>query len=175
MDDLEVVKRFTDCWIGNEYYSEHDLREILKQSSKDGCSSCFLAWHGQTLIGVRLSLAPSHWMNSSVKSYPELWNIESHLVGYFKSLFIHGEFRGQGIGKKLSDLAIAILRRQGAKAIVTHSWLESPDNSSQSYLLAAGFTEVGRHQRFWEPIDYHCLRCGPERCQCTAVEMIKLI
>ena len=29
-------------------------------------------------------------------------------------------------------------------------------------------------ERFWFEVDYQCVKCAPERCICTALEMIKI-
>lgn len=174
-ENINAVKDFTDQWIGLDYFSCEDLRHFLLLSQKDGWNASFLAWEDQKLIGVRLTLAPSTWISAETKIQITKWNVDADKVGYFKSLFIDENYRAQGLGKLLSAESKKILLKQGAQAIVTHSWLESPGNSSQNYLLKDGFTEVSRYANFWEPIDYECVRCTPKRCQCTAVEMIKYI
>ena len=96
-------------------------------------------------------------------------------MSYFKSLFVSGDYQQQGLGKTLSTKSIELLKQMGAEAILCHSWLESPGNSSQKYLQRMGFTDVTTHEKFWYPVDYHCTRCGPAKCVCTAIEMIKKI
>ena len=54
-------------------------------------------------------------------------------MGYFKSLFIHEDYQGAGLGKTLSHKA-SVLKEMGAHAVLCHSWMESPKNSSQRYL-----------------------------------------
>jgi ribosomal protein S18 acetylase RimI-like enzyme len=172
---IDAVKSFTDQWIGKNYYSLSDLQDVLKKSQTDGLNASFLAWSDERLVGVRLTLAPSTWIRPGLRVTPEKWKVDPEKVGYFKSLFVDEEFRAHGLGQKLSAESKKILEQQGALAIVSHSWLESPNNSSQRYLLNAGFVEVARHEKFWEPIDYECTRCSPRRCECTAIEMIKYI
>lgn len=173
--DIQSVKLFTDRWIGANYFSLLDLQDILEKSKKDGLNASFLAWKQERLIGVRLTFAPSTWVSSAQQICPDLWTVPPESVGYFKSLFIDEEFQNQGLGKRLSKISGETLLKQGAKAIVTHSWLESPNNSSQNYLIKSGFIVVANHKNFWEHIDYQCLRCSPSRCKCTAVEMIKYL
>lgn len=171
---LEAVKIFSDQWIGRNYFSVAELQEYFLQSQKDGLNASLLAWSGDRLVGVRLTLAPGCWILPEMRITPSLWKVPPERVGYFKSLFVDEEFRAQGIGQELSKRSQRILERQGALAVVTHSWLESPLNSSQRYLLKAGFSEVAQHEKFWQAIDYECTRCSPKRCECTAVEMIKI-
>ena len=68
-----------------------------------------------------------------------------------------------------------VIKLMGGKAVLCHSWLESPGNSSQRYLSSIGFESVKEHEKFWYEIDYECTRCGPEKCVCTAMEMIKYL
>ena len=74
-----------------------------------------------------------------------------------------------------SGVCLSILKDMGAEAVLCHSWMESPENSSQRYLLKMGFQKIKEHPKFWYEIDYFCTRCGPSRCVCTAGEMIKLL
>jgi ribosomal protein S18 acetylase RimI-like enzyme len=171
-NDLPLLIDFTDHWIGQNYYTQKDLEDIFLQSNLNGLNSSLVAWHTDRIIGVRFSLAPGQWLESHTSNYSERWGIDKNKVGYFKSLFICDEFRRSGLGSTLSNNSIEILKKMGAQAIICHSWLESPESSSQNYLIKNGFKEVGKHQKFWHHIDYQCTRCGPDRCICTAVEMI---
>jgi hypothetical protein len=173
--DLEQIKIFTDKWIGTNYFSLSDLDKIHQQSCLLGKNASLLAFDDKQLVGVRLSLAPNQWVNSSSKISPQLWSVDPKCVAYFKSLFIHDSYRKKGLGPLMSSKSEEILVQMGAKAILTHSWLESPNNSSQEYLLKYHFIELARHSLFWNDIDYLCTRCAPRRCECTAVEMIKYI
>lgn len=175
LNDIETVKKFTDQWIGLNYFSKLELEVIYKKSQQRGLNSSFLAWDGEDLVGIRLTLAPGWSGSGQQKTFSERWTVNPLTVGYFKSLFVHPNYWRRGYGKELSRLSQQILKEQGATAIVTHSWFESPGQSSQALLLKMGFTEVGRHLKYWEAIDYLCNLCKPLRCRCTAIEMIKYI
>jgi GNAT superfamily N-acetyltransferase len=169
--DLEKIKTFTDRWIGQDYYSKAEIEEGLGFSG----GASFGAFEGEELLAVRLSYAPGSWLEKARGLTPSQWRVSQKKVAYFKSLFVAEACQGKGIGRQLSERSLAVLRERGAEAVICHSWLESPGNSSQRYLQGMGFSEVARHQRFWFPIDYLCTRCAPERCVCTAVEMIKYL
>ncbi len=173
LNAVSHVIEFTDKWIGKGYYTEQQLKELVWQSK--GCS--FLAWDlnftPQKLIALRLTLAPGAWLQNPCS--PTKWNVAHQKVGYFKSLFVHGNYRSIGLGQKLSNLSLNLVSQLGGEAVITHSWLESPNNSSQIYLKKMGFIEIATHPKFWNNIDYHCTRCAPNKCICTAVEMIKYI
>lgn len=174
-EDLALVKRFTDRWIGLNYYSINELRQIQNQSCLQGRNASLLAFDKDYLIGMRLTLAPGVWMNNHKQVSPDLWKLAPNKVAYFKSLFVDERYRSQKLGMKLSEQSLTILKEMGAEAVLTHSWLESPANSSQEYLQKAGFIELARYPKFWNHIDYLCVRCAPNRCVCTGVEMIKYL
>lgn len=173
--DLDRIKKFTDDWIGLNYFSVEDLKTIQLQSCFNGLNASLVAYAGEQIVGVRLSLAPASWIDADMKLSTYLWQVDAGSVGYFKSLFIHKDYRNSGLGTKMSAESEQILRKMGANAILTHSWLESPNNSSQKYLQSFKFIELARIPKFWNHIDYLCVHCTPNPCQCTAVEMIKYI
>lgn len=172
-DDAAAIKAFTDRWIGLNYYAEGELEHLLEQSQ--GTSLAALAPDGE-MAAIRLSLAPNTWIEDLGRGVtPDAWRIQASKMAYFKSLFVSKKFQAQGLGKELSLRSIELLKKLGAQGVLCHSWLESPNNSSQRYLIKLGFEEVARFPKFWYPIDYECTRCGPDRCVCTAVEMVKYL
>ncbi|PIK15183.1 GNAT family N-acetyltransferase [Halobacteriovorax sp. JY17] len=174
--DLEDILSFTDLWIGKNYFGRDELLEIINLGQKNGINTSLKAVSdSEELAGVRLTLAPGNWVNSMRGLSTDLWKVEASSVGYFKSLFVSENFQKMGIGKSLSTLSIEQLKKVGAKAVICHSWLESPSNSSQRYLISMGFQPVKEYREFWSEIDYHCTKCGPAKCLCTAIEMIKYI
>lgn len=176
LDDVPAVKVFTDKWIGDNYYSEIELETILLLSCVDGQNASFTAWVGDELAGIRLTYAPGNWLDKTTRGVtPELWPVNWKKVAYFKSLFIDDKFQKMGIGSGLSNRSIEVLKKMGTKGIICHSWLQSPGNSSQIYLQKLGFGPIKEHLKFWYPIDYECPVCTPDRCVCTALEMMKYI
>ncbi len=172
-EDINELKSFTDQWIGRDYYGEEELSQVLEASELDGESASFGAWSEGQLAAARLSFAPGRWDKLITRGLtPKSWPCSEKDMAYFKSLFVAEKFQCQGLGRSLSGASLEVLKRMGAKAVLCHSWLESPGNSSQRYLLAMNFKEVARHEKFWFPIDYECTRCAPERCVCTAAEMV---
>ena len=178
--DLKNVQLFTDRWIGQDYYSYSELYDVFKKGNQGSLNASFVALSGGDVVGIRLTYAPGTWIESSTEVFKKglstkEWKVPSLKMGYFKSLFIHEDFQGNGLGKVLSNKALSILKDMGAEAVLCHSWMESPENSSQRYLLKMGFHKIKEHPKFWYEIDYFCTRCGPSRCVCTAGEMIKLL
>ena len=178
--DLEKVQQFTDRWIGKDYYGHSELKDALEKGRRGDINASFLARSGEEVVGVRLTYAPGTWIESSTEIFKKGlskkdWKVSPLRMGYFKSLFVHGDYQGRGIGKDLSKKALSVLKEMGAEAVLCHSWMESPQNTSQRYLLKMGFQKIKEHPKFWYEIDYFCPRCGPSRCVCTAGEMIKFL
>ncbi|MBL7664632.1 MAG: GNAT family N-acetyltransferase [Bacteriovoracaceae bacterium] len=168
---IQAVKNFTDRWIGQNYYSLPELKNAYLYSQ--GCS--YLAYVDEELAGIRLTYAPGDWIKSQRGLSFHDWKVPSDRVGYFKSLFVAEKFQQLGIGRKLAETSLKQLQKKEAQAVICHSWLESPGNSSQLYLEKMGFVPVKSHPEFWKEIDYLCTRCSPHRCLCTAIEMIKYL
>lgn len=172
--DLEAVKRFTDRAIGSGYFSIQELKNAIFRSKKNNLTTTFVLANPSTkeIEGLRLSYPPGNWdSGKGEKLSPNLWKVPINDVGYFQSLFISPELTGHGLGQKLSLAAIEVMKKLGAKAIVCHSWVESPEGSSGKYLLKLGFQPLIRYPNYWKNVDYHCTRCG-KPCLCTAEEMI---
>lgn len=174
--DIPAIKLFTDRTIGTNYFSESELLDILARSEKDN-RQCSLGLFDQmeNIRGIRITFPPGNWSHGKGKGLsPSLWKVELKDMGYFQSLFIDPPLTGQGWGKKLSLKSIEILKDLGAKAILCHSWKESPNDSSGRYLRSLGFELVNVHPYYWKEVDYQCTRCG-KPCLCTAEEMIKYL
>lgn len=172
-DHAKAIKSFCDQWIGKNYYSIGEVEKLLEASTLGELSASFAAQVDGDLVAIRLSLAPKKWGDIIPRGLtPEAWPVAMDDMAYFKSLFVAEDFQARGLGRQLSTRSIEALKKMGAKGVLCHSWLESPGNSSQRYLKSLGFEEKARHERFWYPIDYECTRCAPERCVCTAAEMV---
>lgn len=173
-EHIPEIIQFSNKWIGKNYYTAKDLQEIIEGSGDESCS--FIVIDKGNLAAIRLSYAPGLWPEKLMKKCsPRLWKVSEQEAGYFKSLFIHGDYQGKGLGSKLSEMSVKKMQQQGAKAVVCHSWLESPGNSSQKYLLKFGMEVVVDHPNFWEDVDYLCSGCEVKPCICTAREMIKYL
>jgi len=174
--DAAACSLLADALFGPGYYPPAKIIESLQQSTLSGvvCSHVATSARGQ-LLGFRIALPPGRWASGRGEGLsPDLWPLPLDDCGYFQSAFVAFEVRGQGIGPLMAAAAEDALVRLGARAIVTHSWKESPDNASMRYLSRLGFTTVTEYPGYWSKVDYECFRDG-NPCQCTAVEMIKLL
>ncbi len=173
---LSDVLKFCNEFIGDGYYSLEQLKILLEQSKKREKCVSFCAYDKDKLVGIRITLAPGKWIDNDTKGLtPERWNVPVGEVAYFKSLFIRDDYQKRGIGSLLSNTSIEALKEIKTSAIICHSWLESPNNSSQIYLKKMGFISIKEHKKFWYDLDYTCSRCGVGKCICSAEEMIKYL
>lgn len=173
MKDLDRILSFTDKWIGKNYFTKEELRQTLLMGIKKNINTSLLAEYGNEIIAVRITLAPGEWITSHTYNItPHAWPVSEDKVAYFKCLFIDERFQGRGLGKILSNKSIEQLKKVGTQAIVCHSWVESPNNSSHKYLEKIGFKKIITHANFWYFKEYECTRCGVGRCECSAEEMV---
>ncbi|MBC7421519.1 MAG: GNAT family N-acetyltransferase [Bdellovibrio sp.] len=174
ISDIEAVKKFTDAQIGVGYYSFDELKENQRKSvttSGEISSFVLLDPTTQEVKGLRLAFPPGNWAGGKgAKLRPDLWPFQIHEAAYFQSLFLSAELQGQNWGPKLSQKSIEIFKKLGAKGIITHSWKESPNNSSFRYLQKIGFHTIIEHPLYWIDVDYVCPRDG-KPCRCTSIEM----
>lgn len=176
LSDLPAVKAFTDRTIGNNYFSVDELKQSYENSiSKNVICSFVLIDESGDIQGFRLAYPPGTWSKGKgSKLRTDLWKVDLNQVGYFQSLFLADKVQGQGWGPKLSAASVEAFQKLGAKAIVTHAWKESPNNSSVRYLSKYGFESVATHAEYWVDVDYECVLDG-KPCRCTAEEMIKYL
>ncbi|MGZ3726965.1 MAG: GNAT family N-acetyltransferase [Pseudobdellovibrio sp.] len=174
--DIEAVKKFTDTAVGLGYYSVEELIENQKKSvaaSGEICSFVLVKEHEteSKVYGLRLAFPPGNWDHGKGGQLrPDLWPTPLEKTAYFQSLFVSAELQGQGWGPKLSAESIKVFKKLGALGIVAHCWKESPNNSSQRYLLNIGFKPLVEHPDYWVNVNYVCTRDGYP-CHCTAIEM----
>ena len=175
-NDLVAVKAFTDRSIGMNYFSLPELEESFLKSSLQGVMCSFVLVDEQDQIfGFRLAYPPTTWTKGKGKKLrDDLWKVPIESAAYFQSLFLADAVQGEGWGPKLSEASVKAFQSLGAKAIITHAWKESPNNSSLRYLTKFGFEPITEHPEYWVDVDYECVRDG-KPCRCTAVEMIKYL
>lgn len=174
--DLTPIKVCADRNIGRDYFSLKELQDCFKKSQSRGVMCSFvLEDEAGEIQGFRIAFPPGTWSKGKgSKLRPDLWKVPLDKVGYFQSLFLSESAQGHGWGPQLSEATLSAFRKLGAQAIVTHAWVESPNNSSIRYLTKFGFEKVVSHPEYWVDVDYECVRDG-KPCRCTADEMIKYL
>lgn len=171
----EAVARLADELIGLGYFSTDQVLDCIERSTVSGQTTSLIARSSSGLIGFRLTLPPGRWSRGRGESLsPELWPAPLEETAYFQSAFVHPDWSRQGVGSSMAAAALEVLARVGARAVVAHSWKESPGGSSQRYLAKLGFEPVAEYAEYWKEVDYVCPRCGAP-CLCTAVEMVRAL
>jgi len=169
--DIPAVVRLADKLVGQGYYTEATVAEMLTRSTQRGVLCSHVAVHNQQLVGFRFSLPPGRWQHGRGQSLsPHLWPYSLAESGYFQTAYVDDSARRQGVGSRMATAAMASLQQLGARGVVTHCWKESPGNSSFSYLSHLGFQPIVEIPDYWIDVDYTCVRDGYP-CRCTAIEM----
>jgi len=171
--DFDAIMAFSDQQIGENYFSEQKLENIIRASEKNGVMCSFLLEDVDGVQGIRLTYPAGQWIERDARQpiHPHLWKVGIEDMAYFQSLFLSSRYAGRGWGHRLSMASVENLKKLKTKAVVCHSWDESPHNSSRRYLDRLGFEAVISIPNYWKCIDYHCTRCG-RPCVCTATEMV---
>ena len=173
-EDIIQVKKFTDEEIGVGYYSLDELiRNQKKSIAVDGtiCSFLLVDDDQVRIKGLRLAFPPGNWDHGKgSQQRADLWPFPIEKSAYFQSLFLANDAQGQGWGPQLSQKSILQFKKLNALGIATHSWKQSPHNSSIRYLEKLGFKKIIELPLYWFDVDYTCSLDG-KPCRCTAVEM----
>lgn len=173
-DDFENVISLGNLVHGDGYLDLPSIEEMLGKSTKDDQNASYVMYDGSTLVGFRITYAPNNWTLDQWCT-PELWPVDKEQVAYFKCNTINPDYQGQGLGGQLLRTSVATLKEMGAKAGLSHIWMQSPGNASFKYFTKAGGQLIKTHPRRWnnDPSlpDYVCILCGTD-CYCDASEMI---
>ncbi len=93
-------------------------------------------------------------------------------VGFLRSLVVHPDYRGHGLGTRLTAYIIQWLTDHGAKVFVGLSWDSHSPQSSLKMLLSMGFKVDRVIKAYWHDIslkeNFGCPVCGPPPCKCDA-------
>lgn len=172
--DIAAVVALADRVVGPGYWDVATVTETLARST-DGDRVCSHVARDDAegdLLGFRFALPPGRWSEGRGSGLcPDRWPFAQERAAYFQSAWVAPAARGRGVGPAMAARALADLRALGAAGVVTHSWKESPNDSSRRYLQRLGFSAVAEHGDYWAEVDYVCSRDG-KPCRCTAIEMV---
>lgn len=159
---------------GDNYLDTDELESLYKKSFQNSINASVVALKSDTLVGFRLTIAPSQWAVDEWCS-PTQWATPIENVCYFKCNTVDTACQGQGIGPQMLKRSIEQSRLQGAKAGLAHIWLASPNNSAFRYFKKCGGVLIKEHANKWQSLSiensYDCPVCG-NLCTCTAAEML---
>lgn len=170
--DVQSVAALADRLVGDDYYTPELVAQTMERSTYEGQVFSYVATLGGTLVAFRFVFPPGRWEHGRGDGLaPGRWKAPLEQTAYFQSCFVDHAVMGQGIGRALAHRALMDLQSLGARAVVAHSWKESPHGSSLRYLTRLGFEAVAEHPEYWVDVDYTCSLDG-KPCHCTAIEVV---
>jgi GNAT superfamily N-acetyltransferase len=174
--DFKPLIHLANSVHGDGYLNEQSLQQWYEKGLSEHpkkLNASYVAYHQGQLVGFRITFAVGNWTIDQWLT-PDLWDISSDKVCYFKCNTVAKSYRGLGIGSTMLKLSINAAKQQGASAGVSHLWKQSPNNSAISYFTRCGGELVKYHPDKWNEeskLGYDCILCGRD-CHCEAAEMI---
>lgn len=171
--DFPKVIRLATHVHGEGYMDKASAVQWFNQGIKNNINSNFVAYDGEVLVGFRITFSPQQWQLDQWCS-PKSWPINQENVCYFKCNTVDEHYRGYGIGSTLLKHSISAVKQQGAKAGVSHLWMQSPGNSAVKYFTKCGGVLIKKHPDRWNALSqqgYCCPVCIND-CHCSAAEML---
>jgi len=176
--DFMRIQMLSDLVNGKDAVSFASLEEALRRGIDQGLNCNYVVYDKSPdqnkLVGFRLTYAPGMWEPTKYHS-PDKWKVDPIRVCRFNSVAVHPDYRLRGIGRQLMEKSIETAKQLGAKAGVTHVWMESPDNSAYEYWARLGGELVRIWPNKWaEEYKERKVICAAdgENCACTGAEMI---
>lgn len=171
-DFTQVITLATEVH-GEGYIDQTKIKKWFNQGITAQSNANFVAYDGKKLVGFRITFSPNNWVIDKWCS-PSHWHISPNDVCYFKCNTVNQDYRGHGIGSRLLALSIDAVKKQGAKAGVSHLWMQSPGNSAVKYFTKCGGVLIKEHADRWNSLSkagYMCPICD-DNCHCSAAEML---
>ncbi len=147
--------------------------QYMSERTSDPRSFAVGAFAGVELVGVGIAQLITEF------EYYEPFdpNISSELkgkaVGSFSTLCVHERFRGQGIGKRLSQRRLEWLRERKCEVILGVSWVSGLPDTSDRVFEIMGFKAVKTVSNFYHDSSlehpFSCPGCGKSPCVCSAI------
>lgn len=172
-EDFDKIITLGNIVHGDGYLTPTNIKEWYAKGLKNDINSSFVAYDGERLVGFRITYSAQQWTIDQWAT-PTKWRVPASEVSYFKCNTVDENYRGYGIGSRLLKDSMQALKQQGAKAGVSHLWIQSPGNSAVKYFTKCGGELVQEHPDKWHEESkngYDCILCGFD-CHCSAAEMI---
>ncbi len=172
-EDYAAVIHLATLVHGEGYIDGITIEKWVAQGIKDQINANFVAYCEEKLVGFRLTFAVGNWQLDKWCS-PTLWQVNADQVCYFKCNTVDENYRSYGIGSQLLKLSIDAAKQQGARAGISHLWMQSPGNSAVKYFTKCGGKLINTHPDRWNELSlqgYDCPICHHD-CHCSAAEMM---
>ncbi|MDN3652037.1 GNAT family N-acetyltransferase [Thalassotalea ponticola] len=171
--DFDAVIELGNRIHGHGYVNAQQMKQWFEQGIKDGINANYVAYHGDKLVGFRITFAAQQFTLDKWYT-PTAWRTPIEQTAYFKCNSVDENYQRCGIGSTLLKRAVQALQAQGAKAGVSHLWRQSPGNSAVEYFTKCDGQLVKDHPGKWNEDSkngYTCTICAND-CHCVAAEMI---
>lgn len=177
--DSNPIIEIGDEVLGRGYITVDEIDECYKEKSRaKGNVNFFVAELDGKIAGFSWAYRPGLFPSGPFAK--GLWPVDESEVAYIATMGVKREFGRRGIGTELLRRLHKRAREQGAKALVSHSWIESPGNASTKLVNKSKFTPLKIHYRLWYKKTWYessedisiCRRCILPPCRCSALEVM---
>lgn len=176
--DLNTVKRMTDTYIGRNFYTFSELKEILEDDNKylyvyvderDRVVAYLYSFVETPDSALNILHVPC-----DVHILPDIAPDER--VGVYKTACTEEKKRGQGIMTMILNRMQEEMRRRNVSRILFTA-LQAPDGNVPAHKVGinAGFLPAAAVSHPWIHIDSYCPYCKKRYCCCNAVLYVKEI
>lgn len=174
--DLGNIKKMTDDYIGENFYTMPYLEEICNANDKflyvyanDDDEAVaylyiFISTLGEALSMLNVPCGDSGFDAAEMDS----------MTGVYKTTCTMKEYRSRGLLASFLGSLEDVVRRKGAAWILAPA-LRTPSGAIpvRKHLLGMGFKMAAAVARPWTHIDSLCPYCGSENCLCDCILYVK--
>lgn len=153
-------------------------RDLFSPTYLDECladEKCFV------LIGLVANQLVSVGVAQIINNYDYYLKFDSNIaqkfknkiIGSFSTLCVHEDYRGQGIGQKISQHRLAWLKNQKCDSIIGVSWVSGLAHTSDRVFERMGFRAIKKVDNFYVESStekpFFCPGCQKSPCICSAI------
>lgn len=174
--DLGAVKKMTDCYIGKDFYTLPELKEITGNPNRS-----LLVYADEEDRAV----AYLYFFTAAFRDALDMLHIPPEMlerlhisrdirVGVYKTACTEEDLRGKGILTAFLHESEEILRKKKVNWILLTA-LQTPNHNVPVHKAVTdrGFWAVGTLKRPWIHINAYCPYCGKQYCICNGVVYVK--
>jgi len=166
--DIPACAAIARKQLGQSFLTADDLRKM------DHIKLC--AKQENTVLGFCTAkvIKSSEFLNELPNAAREVARLKvANQVGLIASVATDPKFVGFGIGTRLVEEAISVLRGEHADVLAMTAWVTKNGANIGSIAERLGFENVAEFPEYWSKSsvenDYSCPECGEPPCQCSAL------
>lgn len=170
------VLKLSDLIFGKDFLTRNDLGKQYSLSKKSNLTNSIITRVENKVVGYQIIFAPGNWNEKTIGMDLQLkkFSFPLEYTAYAKTAIVHPNYQGRGLGSSMLSRGIDIARRQGAKAIISHAWANSPNNAAMKMLEKFGAKVLHVYKKRWHEDSlnnkWNCSRCG-NPCVCDSIEV----